>query len=205
MKKYKICPMCQTKNSPAVLECVECGTDLMGVRLVDDSFLEQIPLQEQTNDAQEQKTELIRRCECGQENELSARKCIACGEDISDIIPTPKTIALSQTVYYIKSIDGIVTLRLDCPSEHIIGREHELSEYLKNKLFVSRKHAVLSVTSEGVFLQNLSNANGTYVNNERIDNNTAIKICKGDEIGLGGLVNQNGRQEMAAYFVVGID
>jgi pSer/pThr/pTyr-binding forkhead associated (FHA) protein len=105
----------------------------------------------------------------------------------------------------VKTIDGVATIRLDLPSEHIIGREHELAEYLKNKLFVSRKHALITVTSEGVFIQNLSNANGTYVNNERIDNNSAIKLCKDDEIGLGGLVNQNGRQDMAAYLVVGID
>ena len=41
MDKFKICPVCHTKNSPAVLECVECGNDLMGVRIVDETFLEE--------------------------------------------------------------------------------------------------------------------------------------------------------------------
>lgn len=205
MKKYKICPMCQTKNAPSVLECIECGTDLMGIRIVDDSFLENKQPENPPIAEQEQQIELVRRCECGQENELSARKCIACGEDISDIIPSPKSAPSAQPTFFVKTIDGAATIRLDLPSEHIIGREHELAEYLKNKLFVSRKHALITVTSEGVFIQNLSNANGTYVNNERIENNSAIKLCKDDEIGLGGLVNQNGRQDMAAYLVVGID
>ena len=205
MKKYKICPMCQTKNAPSVLECIECGTDLMGIRIVDDSFLENKQSENPPIAKQVQQEELVRKCECGQENELSARKCIACGEDISDIIPSPKSAPVAQPTYFVKTIDGVATIRLDFPSEHIIGREHELAEYLKNKLFVSRKHALITVTSEGVFIQNLSNANGTYVNNERIDNNSAIKLCKNDEIGLGGLVNQNGRQDMAAYLVVGID
>ena len=59
------------------------------------------------------------------------------------------------------------------------------------------------MTAEGVFIQNLSKANGTYVNNERIDDSLAYKLCVGDEIGLGGFMNHEGRQELAAYFVLG--
>ena len=108
-----------------------------------------------------------------------------------------------NTRYALSSIDGIVKLELDCPCEHILGREHELASYLKSKRFVSRKHAKLTVSSEGVFIENLSKANGTYVNNEKLDDALAYKLCTGDEIGLGGNMNQEGRQELAAYFVIG--
>lgn len=205
MKKYKICPVCHSKNSPTVLECVECGNDLMGVRVVDDSFQNEEKDSTHKNISQSPAEELVRICDCGQENEVSTRKCISCGEDISDIAPTLRKETANERLYRITSIDGEVVLQLECPSEHIIGRENELSEYLESKQFVSRKHAKLTSTREGLFLQNLSKANGTYVNNEKIDDNIAYKVCVGDEIGLGGLANQNGRQEHAAYFIVGID
>lgn len=201
MDKFKICPVCHAKNSPAVLECIECGNDLMGVRIVDEAFLAEQKKPEPEM-APAPTSELVRVCDCGAENELSARKCSVCGEDISDVIPTPRKEATDLPDFLLMSFDGAVKLELTCPSEHIIGRENELAEYLSVKSFVSRRHAKLTVTSEGVFIENLSKANGTYINNEKIDDGTAYKLCVGDEVGLGGFVNQNGRQELAAYFVI---
>ncbi|MGI6337101.1 MAG: FHA domain-containing protein [Eubacteriales bacterium] len=204
MKKFKICPVCQTKNPPSVLECTECGNDMMGVRIFDNSFVEpektHVP---QDNDQAQPQTDLVRVCDCGYENEVSARKCVSCGEDISDIIPTPQASQNLHMGYVISSVDGKAKLKLECPCEHILGRENELASYLQPKLFVSRKHAILTVTAKGVFIQNLSKANGTYVNNQRIDDALAYMLCVGDEIGLGGFMNHEGRQEFAAYFVVG--
>lgn len=202
MDKFKICPVCHAKNSPAVLECSECGNDLMGVRIVDEASLEEQKHSRNEPDTVPQENDLVRVCDCGTENELSARKCSACGEDISDIIPTPRSKANKQPHFFFMSYDEAVKLELSCPSEHIVGRENELSDYLSSKTFVSRRHAKLTVTSEGVFIENLSKANGTYINNEKIDDGTAYKLCVSDEIGLGGFVNQNGRQEFAAYFIV---
>lgn len=204
MKKYKICPVCRTKNPPSVLECIECGNDLMGVRIVDDSFVEtEVTQVSQDNDNVQPQPDFVRVCECGHENEVSARKCISCGEDISDIIPTPRASQAKRAGYVFSSVDGKAKLKLECPCEHILGRENELASYLETKLFVSRKHAVLTVTDEGVFIQNLSKANGTYVNNEKIEDALAYRLCVGDEIGLGGFMNFEGRQELAAYFVLG--
>ena len=201
MDKFKICPVCHAKNSPAVLECIECGNDLMGVRVVDEAFLE-----EQKKPEPEMVTvptsDLVKVCDCGAENELSTRKCSVCGEDISDVIPTPRKETTALPAFFLMSFDGLAKLELSCPSEHIIGRENELAEYMSAKSFVSRCHAKLTVTSEGVFIENLSKANGTYINNEKINDGTAYKLCVGDEIGFGGFVNQNGRQELAAYFAV---
>ena len=201
MDKFKICPVCHAKNSPAVLECIECGNDLMGVRIVDEAFLEeQQKIEPETASALA--SDLVRVCDCGAENEISARKCTVCGEDISDIIPTPRKKTTEPPKFLFLSFDGTAKLELACPSEHIIGRENELAEYLSTKSFVSRRHAKLTVTSEGVFVENLSKANGTYINNEKIDDGKVYKLCVHDEVGLGGFVNQNGRQELAAYFVI---
>ena len=205
MNKYKICPVCQTKNPPSVLECAECGNDLMGVRIVDDSIHELEVAQNSSTKAAQPQTDLVRVCDCGYENEVSERKCASCGEDISDIIPSPRTQKTAHKGYVFSSIDGKATLRLDRPGEYILGREHELATYLQPKLFVSRKHAILTVTDEGVFIRNLSKANGTYLNNEKISDTMAYKLCIGDEIGLGGFTNHEGRQELAAYFVVGAE
>lgn len=202
MKKYKICPVCQKKNSPTVLECIDCGNDLMGIRIVDDSYTVEPENPNIDTNTTKQPTVFVRICECGQENVVSARKCVLCGEDISDIIPTPRKKDSCGDAYSLASIDGKIDYTLQCPSEHIIGRESELSEYLLEKFYVSRQHAKFTVTPEGLFLQNLSKSNGTYVNNKKIEDNLAYKLCVGDEIGLGGLVNQSGRQDAAAYFTV---
>lgn len=201
MDKFKICPVCHAKNSPAVLECVECANDLMGVRIVDEIFLEEEKgIEPETGSVQT--SDLVRVCDCGTENEPSTRKCSACGEDISDVIPTLRRINTEPPNLLFISFDDAVKLKLIYPSEHIIGRENELAEYLSAKSFVSRRHAKLKVTSEGVFIENLSKANGTYINNEKIDDGKSYKLHVHDEVGLGGFVNQNGRQELAAYFVV---
>lgn len=200
MAKYKLCPVCNAKNSPAVLECIECGNDLMGVKLIDDSVTPAMPAEPEKQQADEQ---LIRLCDCGVENELSNRKCTACGEDLSDIVPIPRGGIQTATTYQITSIDNQCVLRFADPGEHVIGRENELADYLGRKSFVSRCHARITVTSDGVFLENLSCANGTYINNEKLSEGTAYRLCPGDEIGFGGLKCQNGRQEQAAYFVFG--
>lgn len=199
MAKYKLCPMCGTQNSPAVLECLQCGNDLMGVRITDDSIAAEAPAAqpEASGDGR-----LVRLCDCGAVNEVSARKCAACGEDISDIIPTP--VGTRETVpgFRLASIDRQCTLQLEPAGEYTIGREHELADYLRSRLYVSRRHARVTVTAEGVFIENLSRANGTYVNNEKVPEATAYALCPGDEIGLGGFVRGNIRQDQAAYFVL---
>ena len=174
----------------------------MGVRVVADTHLEEQNKTLNESETIEQTNGLVRVCDCGAKNEPSARKCMTCGEDISDVIPTPRQRANEHSKCVFISCDEEIKLELSCPSEHIIGRENELSDYLSAKSFVSRRHAKLTITSDGVFIENFSKANGTYINNEKIDDGIAYKLCVGDEIGLGGFVNQNGRQKFAAYFVV---
>ncbi|QQS47868.1 MAG: FHA domain-containing protein [Acidobacteriota bacterium] len=69
-------------------------------------------------------------------------------------------------------------------SEITIGRE------LKNDLVlddprVSRTHAVVCRTGEGVILRDLESGNGTFINGARIETQKDFKLTSGDEIKLG--------------------
>jgi ribosomal protein L40E len=199
VSKYKICPECGKQNPTSLLECRYCEADLTGVKVVDSTM-------EQKNEVEAEavhpsQSELVRICECGAENAPQARKCTVCGEDISDIIPTPieRTTPKAFT-YELTSTDGSFAELLDKPLV-VIGREAELKDYLSDKVYVSRQHARLTVVAGKVFLENLSRTNKTYVNNIEIPDGTPTALNNGDEIGLGGKVIENTRQEKAAYLV----
>ena len=199
MEKYKICPSCHEKNEPTLLECIYCEADLTRVKITDE---ESERMRENNSIAEQQTAELVRLCECGAKNPPNARKCSSCGEDISDITPTPDTAEKpAETTFVLSSTDGQYAYKLTS-DEIIIGRENVMSEYLSVKSYVSRSHARLSIINGELFIENMSNTNFTYVNNQKITDKT--RLNDGDEIGLGG-TNINGKsQSMAAYFLVRI-
>lgn len=200
MEKYKICPSCNKKNEPTLLECIYCEADLTRVKITDEETEKR---QENVASAIEQPaSELVRICECGAKNPPNARKCSSCGEDISDITPTPDTAEKpAETTFVLSSTDGQYAYKLTS-DEIIIGRENVMSEYLSVKSYVSRSHARLSIINGELFIENMSNTNFTYVNNQKITGKTQLK--DGDEIGLGGTSVNGKSQSMAAYFLVRI-
>ena len=199
MEKYKICPSCHEKNEPTLLECIYCEADLTRVKITDE---ESERMQENNSIAEQQTAELVRICECGAKNPPNARKCSSCGEDISDITPTPDTAEKpSGTTFVLSSTDGQYAYKLTS-DEIIIGRENVMSEYLSVKSYVSRSHARLSIINGELFIENMSNTNFTYVNNQKITEKT--RLNDGDEIGLGGTSTNGKTQSMAAYFIVRI-
>ena len=200
LTKYKICPDCGKKNSPGLIECRYCEADLTAVRIFDDATKpeEEIPVEPA---AKTEKTELVKICDCGAENPPQARKCKACGEDISDIIATEKLKACEESFFYeLHTLNDDFSVVIDKPLI-VLGRESELKDYLKNKPFVSRQHAELTVISDKVFIKNLSKTNKTFINNEEILSDTTVELHGGDEIGLGGKIVAGNRQEQAAYFI----
>lgn len=200
LTKYKVCPECGKHNSPNLLECRYCEADLTSVKVV-DSAAEEAATSTADASVAPVETELIRICECGAHNAPQARKCKACGEDISDIIPVQvEKKARTAFSYELNSYDGAFSITIDKPLV-VLGRESELKEYLQTKLYVSRQHAKLTVVANKVFVENLSRTNKTFLNNEEIPDGTPTVIQNGDEIGLGGKVIDGSRQEKAAYFV----
>ena len=200
MSKFKICPECGAKNPPDVSDCEKCDFDLMNVPVTDEQQLAAINAAQKTV---VDKGNLFRICgECGEKNPPNARKCKSCGEDISDVIPTTDTAPepeIKSAAFVLRSLDDKITLPLD-REDIILGREHELKDYLTAKNFVSRRHCRLTIEDEKLFVEDLGSANGTYVNNEKISRKT--KLSRGDEIGLGD-EGRGSRQDKAAYFLVG--
>ena len=199
LTKYKVCPECGKHNSPNLLECRYCEADLTSVKVVDSAAEE--AASNSSGASAPTETELVRICECGAQNAPQARKCKVCGEDISDILPVQvEKKAKKPFSYELKSYDGVFSVTIDKPLV-VIGRESELREYLQAKVYVSRQHARLTVVADKVFIENLSQTNKTYLNNEEIPDGTPTAIQNGDEIGLGGKVVDGSRQDKAAYFV----
>lgn len=197
MEKFKICPVCGMCNKPNMIECLGCETDLTSVKATDEET------EKAKNGAQEGKVsksqeEYVRICDCGAVNSATAKKCTECGEDISDIAPTLNE-QRSECVFVMASVDGTYVFEIK-EGEVVIGREHEMKEYLMNKPYVSRQHAKLIKEANRVFIENLSGTNYTFVNNQRIAERTELKFD--DEIGLGGNEVNGKRQDEAAYLVL---
>ena len=209
LEKYKICPVCGEHNSPSLLECRKCEADLTGVK-VTDSALEQQEKKEEEPAAGT--PALVRVCECGAHNPPQARKCRECGEDISDIMPTavvqecasvtPSTVEQegASFAYVLQAVGDEYSVTIERPVS-VIGREAELQDYLADKMYVSRRHAKLTIVAGKVLIENLSNTNRTFINNTEIPQTEPTPLTDGDEIGLGGIEINGERQKDAAYFL----
>ena len=203
MTKYKICPSCHAKNPPILLECMNCEADLTRVKITDEETEKMLEENAVAISAPSEKVTMVRVCDCGEKNPANARKCRACGEDISDITPTPDTKSEEETTampsFVLSSLDGQYAYKIS-GEETVIGRENTMREYLASKSYVSRTHAKLTLENGTLFVENLSGTNYTYVNSKRISAKT--KLEDGDELGLGGTSINGKRQSEAAYFLV---
>lgn len=199
MSKYKLCPACHEQNDPRSVECAFCGTDLMGVPIIDSETISSP--EEHVPESAPAENAYIRICYCGEINPSQARKCKRCGEDISDIVPSLREEPVNAH-YQLATLDGSFVYQVPCGSM-IIGREHGMRECLEDKSFVSRIHAKLTCEDGLLFVENLSSTNYTYINNTRIGHGK-IQLHEGDEIGLGGICINGDRQPEAAYLIVGI-
>ncbi len=197
MEKFKICPVCGMHNKPNMIECLGCETDLTSVKATDEET-EKAKNAAQESEVSKSQEEYVRICDCGCINTPTAKKCTECGEDISDIAPT-LNMQRNECTFVMTSLDGTYVFEIK-DGEVLIGREHEMKEYLMGKPYVSRQHAKLIKEADKVFIENLSGTNYTFVNNQRIAERTELKFD--DEIGLGGNEVNGKRQDEAAYLVL---
>lgn len=204
MEKYKVCPVCGAKNNPLFLECVDCEADLQNVPVVDEQTEKNIVESSGLQDGYPAQ-KMIRLCDCGEKNPVQARKCSACGEDISIIMPIAD-IEDNHPKYILSSLDG--SYAFDIPNgKTVIGRENEMREYLLAKGYVSRKHAELHLDVEQgqLTIVNCNTSNYTFVNNKMLSGDEKVVLNDGDEVGLGGNEQNGDRQSQAAYFIVRIN
>ena len=224
MERYKICPnpKCREVNKSNLPQCSKCHTNLMSVRpILEDKIESELAKLKEKEEAASSSTNneevkiqvpsMVRICEeCKAENLPNARVCAFCGEDISYIIATPSTNqtnenTCSQTVapktISLASLDGNA-IYVFKPGVSVFGRECELGDYSSSKSFVSRKQAEIRYENDSLFISNLSKTNPTFVNNVEVSNSEWEKLNDGDEIGLGGNMKGDSRQDSAAYFIV---
>ena len=70
--------------------------------------------------------------------------------------------------------------------EWIIGRDPDTAHFVIEDNTVSRKHARLNKTAEGIFLENLSKVNPVLVNEEELSERVLLK--EGDRVQVGNTV-----------------
>lgn len=197
MEKFKICPVCGMHNKPNMIECIGCETDLTSVKATDEAT-EQTKITAQENTSENVEEKYVRICDCGCINSATAKKCIECGEDISDIAPILQS-ENNTCKYVMTSLDGEYAYEIK-DGTAILGRENEMKEYLADKAYVSRQHAKIMKDDDKVYIENLSNTNFTFVNNQKIVEKTELHVD--DEIGLGGNETNGSRQSGAAYLIL---
>lgn len=197
MEKFKICPVCGMHNKPNMIECIGCETDLTSVKATDEAS-EQAKITAQENTSENVEEKYVRICDCGCINSATAKKCVECGEDISDIAPILQS-ENNTCKYVMTSLDGEYAYEIK-DGTAILGRENEMKEYLTDKAYVSRQHAQIMKEDDKVYIENLSNTNFTFVNNKKITEKTELHID--DEIGLGGNEKNGNRQSEAAYLIL---
>lgn len=204
MKKYKVCPVCGVHNHPLYLECSDCEADLQNIPVVDEETEQAAAQSGPKTNGVTPPAPMVRICDCGAKNPVQVRRCTACGEDISTVIPTADAAA-AVCRYVLSSLDGAYAYEIPEGST-LIGREQEMHQYLAAKPYVSRKHAQLHLNSaEGILtIQNCSTTNYTFVNNRMISSDQPLELKDGDEVGLGGNGQDGSRQPEAAYFTVRI-
>lgn len=197
MEKFKICPVCGMHNKPNMIECIGCETDLTSVKATDEAT-EQAKITAQGNTSENVEEKYVRICDCGCINSATAKKCVECGEDISDIAPILQS-ENNTCKYVMTSLDGEYAYEIK-DGTAILGRENEMKEYLADKAYVSRQHAKIMKDDDKVYIENLSNTNFTFVNNQKIAEK--IELHVDDEIGLGGNETNGSRQSGAAYLIL---
>ena len=69
-----------------------------------------------------------------------------------------------------------------------IKPELDLAEDDEINACISRRHAVIQATSQGVAIMDVGSTNGTFVNNFRIQPKLPYALSAGDELKLGNLV-----------------
>lgn len=122
-----------------------------------------------------------------------------------EVIPADRPTVINDAVHKssvtvrLTSLDRSYTLELS-EGVTLLGRSETGGEYLATKPYVSRTHCSITVSEEGALLEELSNTNYTFVNNQRVMGKVLLK--NGDMLSLGGLTVGGNRQVHAAYFTV---
>lgn len=139
--------------------------------------------------------------QCGHANERSARFCSSCGTalELDDATADLSTVSadpsgeIEALVEELPKGSAVLVVRRGPNAGSIFGLEraeitagrHPESEIFLDDITVSRRHAVILHSGLAYTLRDAGSLNGTYVNNERVDE---VLLQTGDEIRIGRFV-----------------
>ena len=151
--------------------------------------------------------------QCHYENKRGAKKCARCGARLITTIPLPdsppqqpNTIRLTGDVTLPTSLKPETILLsiagfpqpvfIKGTSEIILGRYIpdepqdvvDLTKYNAHLLGVSRRHALIRVLHDKYSIEDLGSANGTWLNENRLEAGRPYPLSGGDQIRLGQLI-----------------
>lgn len=160
--KGQFCPACKYKNEIEATVCAYCGTELGGAYKVN------------------LKTQIL--------DEASIAVPDAVHRAQTDELLPERGIAL----YLLNNLKPIT---VQTEREFVLGRKLEdtpdavvdLSPYDGYVGGVSRRHAMIRQTKDGVELIDLGSVNGTWLNDQRLKANVPYPLESGELIGLGKL------------------
>lgn len=66
-----------------------------------------------------------------------------------------------------------------------IGRDENCDISFKDDDLISRKHAIVEIIQDVLYIRDLGSTNGTYVNKKPLMKNQKFRLSKGDTIAIG--------------------
>jgi pSer/pThr/pTyr-binding forkhead associated (FHA) protein len=160
------CPDCASDQLPGTLYCTECGAFLLDEREQADGTIHPF-----TNVP------------------ASVTEPILLGQDVDQVVQAEKIILVIPS--------SGRRLKLSLEEQILIGRadpaaenypEVDLTDDYGAELGVSRRHAAIRSTEEGVIIEDLGSTNGTMLNHYRLPTNLPYPLHSGDELRFGDLL-----------------
>lgn len=168
MARVKICNLCGRHNPPDELFCVECGSSLADVSVVDPSLIQSA---EESDDAAVERVDAQTDGQGRQDQPPAASARTA--RDIEPGEVAPCTLRFPWGRVRVGEVLGI-------------GRDSgfsPISGQLDSFTTVSRRHAVVGAPHGQWVVRDLGSTNGTYLNGERLAENETRAISNGDQVG----------------------
>lgn len=168
MARVKICNLCGQHNPPDELFCVDCGTSLADVSVVDPSLIQSA---EESDDAAVEQVD-------GQTDGQARRNQAPVGgaRTVRDMDPVQAAPCALRFPWG----------RVPVVGQLGVGRESgfsPISRELDSFTTVSRRHAVVGAAQGQWTVRDLGSTNGTYLNGERLAQGETRAISNGDQVG----------------------
>lgn len=178
MARLKRCPVCGTENPPIAVFC-DCGASLAGVPLTEPSPEAAPPVTAETPSPASAGGE-TRPCpdpSCAHPNPLGSERCALCFRPLAATSKGTRT-ALLRWPWGTQRLTGRLPL----------GRDPEfspLADRLAAHPNLSRRHAVLWVDQDEIWIEDLGSMNGTFLDNVRLAPNRPQRLATPARIRFG--------------------